>query len=284
MWQAYLKQKNQSNRKGRATKVGSTKPAAGGTDLQKSLKELMGKSSYSLQIAKDTDTYGDQLLAMKAEIDSAAPTTMMELVALSQRIETLLSYLSDETQVLKNVENWPFDKVECIRELLSRQSMWTDIFEALTDWEIEAERRQDSFIEEMNKITMFFSDTKLKIEQFRRDQNSIIKKYENYHIKVDVVSSVRRLEELTIILAKRYMTLSIGERGRLLSRPVKNPMGARRISEKIISMLRSSFEFSFRVNQFANKEDPEATSLFEEIFGLLPDEMTRFREASLSPQ
>jgi len=257
-------------RKGPRTRSGTSGSPKKGGGFENHVEELASKSKLAQEVQQDIEKHRDTIVALMKEIQEFDDVTMAELRNLHQRTDRCLESLADETMVLREFP-WPHDKCASIREAVKRdeslEKMLAQCFAcAKRCQEVENGQLGTDAEKQLGRVEAAFHELSLTVESLKRSREEMQSRYYKYQIPFDV-GTITTVQERSLDFAKLHMSLTLT----LVDAPALLNGGSKltQANQKVQALLKAAFEFAFKVQQFANITDEEATVLFELLFAVI---------------
>jgi len=234
---------------------------------------MQSKSKLFGQVQADVATHKDALLRLRADITGFLGDTMAELRALHVRADQMLSELSDETMVLKEIGGWPHDKCASIREAVIRDETLQKYLAQCVACTSRCREVEDSGKagkegeKQLARLEEAFGKLGQSIESLKREKEEMQARYYKHGIPFDF-HAIQAAQSESISFAKLHMNLTLA-----LVDAKKVMQGQASTLDAVPghwqALLKRCFEFAFKVQQFAGGTDDDATRLFEAIFAAI---------------
>ncbi|KAJ6298918.1 hypothetical protein OIU76_019976 [Salix suchowensis] len=237
---------------------GSTGGKAG---LAASLAEMTKRSTFFQQVEEDIKKYSKSIMELKADINSFQTKDMIKLLKFQSNVESILQFLTDESQVLAKFEGFPSKKLETLRTAAALYSKFDTIVTTLKNWDVVLPLGQL-----LDKIEKYLSKIKLQLDAFERSKDEESRKFKSHNIDFEF-HIVTKIRESMVDLSSSCMELALKER-RESKAAVENQETMAKPDQKpkeSIKMLWRVFQLAFRVYSFAGGQDDRAEKLAKEL-------------------
>ncbi|KAJ6751326.1 hypothetical protein OIU85_001821 [Salix viminalis] len=237
---------------------GSTGGKAG---LAASLAEMTKRSTFFQQVEEDIKKYSKSIMELKADINSFQTKDMIKLLKFQSNVESILQFLTDESQVLAKFEGFPSKKLETLRTAAALYSKFDTIVSTLKNWDVVLPLGQL-----LDKIEKYLSKIKLQLDAFERSKDEESRKFKSHNIDFEF-HIVTKIRESMVDLSSSCMELALKER-RESKAAVENQETMAKPDQKhkeSIKMLWRVFQLAFRVYSFAGGQDDRAEKLAKEL-------------------
>ncbi|XP_061962738.1 uncharacterized protein At4g04980-like isoform X3 [Populus nigra] len=267
----------------RKVQLGGSK--GGKEGLAASLAEMTKRSTYFQQVEEDIKKYSKSIIELKAHINSFQTKDMIKLLKFQSNVESILQFLTDESQVLAKFEGFPSKKLETLRTAAALYSKFDTIVTTLKNWEVVPPLGQllDKIEKYLSKVKLcpnlmmqrlfistayLFSLLKIKLEldAFERSKDEESKKFKSHNIDFEF-HIVTKIRESMVNLSSNCMELALKER-RESKTAVENQETMAKPDQKTkesVKMLWRVFQLAFRVYSFAGGQDDRAETLAKEL-------------------
>ncbi|RAL45332.1 hypothetical protein DM860_014742 [Cuscuta australis] len=233
---------------GKKTLVGGA-PSSDKHGLDKAIEEMMKRSSYFQRIEEDVNKHHQEIIELMKAINSFQAKDMSKLLHFHKEVEKHLEKLTDESKVLARFEDFPFKKLESLREAAALYTKLEETIDTLKNWKVEL-----PLGEVLDKVERYFNKIKREIETVERNKEEDAKKFRGNNISFDF-SIVDRVKEAMVDISSSCMELALKERREGIEE-------RRRGSVKV---LWRAFQLAFRIYSFAGGQDDRADKLTEEL-------------------
>ncbi|XP_073267303.1 uncharacterized protein [Populus alba] len=243
----------------RKVQLGGSK--GGKEGLAASLAEMTKRSTYFQQVEEDIKKYSKSIIELKADINSFQTKDMIKLLKFQSNVESILQFLTDESQVLAKFEGFPSKKLETLRTAAALYSKFDTIVTTLKNWEVVPPLGQL-----LDKIEKYLSKIKLELDAFERSKDEESKKFKSHNIDFEF-HIVTKIRESMVNLSSNCMELALKER-RESKAAVENQETMAKPDQKTkesVKMLWRVFQLAFRVYSFAGGQDDRAEKLAKEL-------------------
>lgn len=243
----------------RKVQLGGSK--GGKEGLAASLAEMTKRSTYFQQVEEDIKKYSKSIIELKAHINSFQTKDMIKLLKFQSNVESILQFLTDESQVLAKFEGFPSKKLETLRTAAALYSKFDTIVTTLKNWEVVPPLGQL-----LDKIEKYLSKIKLELDAFERSKDEESKKFKSHNIDFEF-HIVTKIRESMVNLSSNCMELALKER-RESKTAVENQETMAKPDQKTkesVKMLWRVFQLAFRVYSFAGGQDDRAETLAKEL-------------------
>ncbi|MFQ6661176.1 hypothetical protein Gotur_029425 [Gossypium turneri] len=248
-----------------------------GQGMADALAEITKKSAYFQQIEEDVEKYSKSIYKLKGAIGKFKTKDMNELLQFYKEVESVLENLTDETQVLARIEDFPTKKLEALRTSSTLYSKLESMIKELKNLKIEPPLQQL-----LDKVSRSFTKIKGDIDALERTKDEEAKIFKGYNIEFDFQIIVRIKETMvdvssdcmelalkldSIILVCIYVELiiigiSIVFFGDLFQ---ERREGDGQNKNGGVKLLWRVFQFAFQVYTFAGGHDERAEKLTQEL-------------------
>ncbi|MBA0557848.1 hypothetical protein Golob_014890 [Gossypium lobatum] len=274
---------------------GGVKNNNSGQGMADALAEITKKSAYFQQIEEDVEKYSKSIYELKGAIGKFKTKDMNELLQFYKEVESVLENLTDETQVLARIEDFPTKKLEALRTSSTLYSKLESMIKELKNLKIEPPLPQ--LLDKVSRsFTKIYSSTNLVLEDKTRTKKPILdllgiiafkaifqelikmlKLCHNFQIKGDIDALERtkdeeakifkgyniefdfqiivRIKETMVDVSSDCMELALKERR---EGDGQNKNGG-------VKLLWRVFQFAFQVYTFAGGHDERAEKLTQEL-------------------
>ncbi|VFQ93845.1 unnamed protein product [Cuscuta campestris] len=226
---------------GKRTLVGGA-PSSDKHGLDKAIEEMMKRSAYFQRIEEDVNKHHQEIIELMKAINSFQAKDMPELLQFCKEVEKHLDKLTDESKVLARFEDFPFKKLESLREAAALYTKLEETIDTLKNWKVEP-----PLGEVLDKVERYFNKIKREIETVERNKEEDRKKFLGNNISFDF-SIVDRVKEAMVDISSSCMELALKERREGIEE-------RRRGSVKV---LWRAFQLAFRIYSFAGGQDDRA--------------------------
>eukprot|EP00249_Psilotum_nudum_P008774 c21500_g1_i2 orf=419-3229(+) len=225
--------------------------------MAEALAEITKKSAYFRKIEEDVQQHASSVLEVKSELEAFGTDNMETLLKFHQRLESRLELLSDESQVLAHFEGFPNKKLDTVRMAASLYSRLRSLAQQIENWCVEPPAS-----DQVDKITTFFDQMKVKIEAIDRTKDEDAKHFttQNIHFSFDMVI---RVKEAMVDLSSSLSALALKESNKTkASADIKGECKDMTYRLRVtFQILWKAFQLSFRVYVFAGGLDEQAEKL-----------------------
>ncbi|XP_019159089.1 PREDICTED: uncharacterized protein At4g04980-like [Ipomoea nil] len=244
------------NAVGKKTRVQGTSGEKQGLD--DAIAEMMKRSAYFQLIEEDVSKHHQEIIQLRAAIDSFQTKDIQKLLQFHKAVEEQLEKLTDETKVLTRFEDFPVKKLESLREAAALYSKLKEIIDTLQNWKIEP-----PLGEFLDTVESFFNKIKVEIEVVERNKDELAKKFQSNNISFDFNILVR-VKESMVDISSSCMELALKERREASEGKMQGS----------VKLLWRAFQLAFRIYSFAGGQDDRADRLTEELAQEIADAQT----------
>ncbi|KAF9592905.1 hypothetical protein IFM89_018621 [Coptis chinensis] len=222
--------------------------------------EIQNRSAHLIAIKLDVETKGDLIRSLIEKIQAASYTDIEDVLKFVDWIDSQLSSLADERQVLKHF-NWPERKADSMREAaieyrdLRRLESEVSSFKDDSNMPCEAA---------LKKIACLLDKSERSIQRLIKLRDSTLLSYRDCKVPTDWMldsGMVHKIKQASMKLAKIYM--------KRVSTELQSVRNFERESTQEALVLQG-VRFAYRAHQFAGGLDSETMCAFEEIRQRVP--------------
>eukprot|EP00210_Caulerpa_lentillifera_P003492 g3332.t1 len=247
---------------GNAAKGGGGPKKIGGgaaADPGALMDELSKNSKYAAQVAADIENYGGIIEGLIKEVSTFEPSDMPEMIEFVNKVDGVLSELSDETAVLKKFD-WP----QRYYTMLEAKGLYKELEkmkETFSPWK----KTENKAVAEMQKIQKFMDKSKTRVDVIMRTKDADEKKFRDNKIPWNAkIFTEVKIASLSPLVA--YMEVALEEVKLLMSSaPLEASPLRKKALDKSLEHLRGAVNFSFRVHQFAGGFTTACSTKFAEV-------------------
>uniref|UniRef100_A0A7C9FA61 Protein CHUP1, chloroplastic n=1 Tax=Opuntia streptacantha TaxID=393608 RepID=A0A7C9FA61_OPUST len=214
--------------------------------------EIANRSAYLLAIKTDVETQGDFIRFLIKEVETAAFADIEDVVSFVKWLDDELSYLVDETAVLKHF-NWPEQKADALREAAFEYCDFKKLESEALAFRDDARQPCALALKKMQALLEKLEHGAYNLSRLRE---SATNRFKSFHIPVNWMLDtgfVSQIKLASVKLAMKYM--------KRVSAELEAVGGGPEEEELIVQGVR----FAFRVHQFAGGFDVETMRAFEEL-------------------
>ncbi|TYG53264.1 hypothetical protein ES288_D09G095600v1 [Gossypium darwinii] len=182
---------------------GGVKNNSSGQGMADALAEITKKSAYFQQIEEDVEKYSKSIYELKGAIGKFKTKDMNELLQFYKEVESVLENLTDETQVLARIEDFPTKKLEALRTSSTLYSKLESMIKELKNLKIEPPLPQL-----LDKVSRSFTKIKGDIDALERTKDEEAKIFKGYNIEFDFQIIVR-IKETMVDVSSDCMELAL---------------------------------------------------------------------------
>ncbi|KAL4585694.1 hypothetical protein LXL04_010318 [Taraxacum kok-saghyz] len=213
--------------------------------------EIENRSTHLLAIKTDVETQGDFIKFLIKEVENASFTDIEDVVPFVKWLDDELSYLVDETAVLKHFE-WPERKADALREAAFG---YCDLKKIESEASSFRDDPRQPCAPALKKMQGLFEKLEHGVYNLSRMRESASTRYKVFQIPMGWMQEtgfVAQIKLASVKLAMKYM--------RRVSTELET-VGGPEEEELIVQGVR----FAFRVHQFAGGFDVETMRAFKEL-------------------
>ncbi|KAG8483298.1 hypothetical protein CXB51_022276 [Gossypium anomalum] len=247
---------------------GGVKNNNSGQGMADALAEITKKSAYFQQIEEDVEKYSKSIYELKGAIGKFKTKDMNELLQFYKEVESVLENLTDETQVLARIEDFPTKKLEALRTSSTLYSKLESMIKELKNLKIDPPLPQL-----LDKVSRSFTKIKGDIDALERTKDEEAKIFKGYNIEFDF-QIIMRIKETMVDVSSDCMELALKERR---EGDGQNKNGG-------VKLLWRVFQFAFQVYTFAGGHDDRAEKLTQELAQEIEKEAENQNEATPTPR